>query len=131
MLGHCPGLVCCGLQVIKLISQVIADFADGEISQAANLYDVNTTMEQYIDKSFYKTASLVAAACRCSAVFSDCTPEGKDSGNAVGRLRLPASGCSAGAELANTASLLLTATRPCLVNSFFLSGIQLCLVLCL
>jgi len=29
-------------QVIKLISQVIADFANGEISQAASLFDTET-----------------------------------------------------------------------------------------
>lgn len=60
------------LEVIKLISQVIADFADGEISQAASLFDLNLSLERYIDKSFYKTASLIAASCRGAAVFSDC-----------------------------------------------------------
>lgn len=63
--------------MIKLISQVIADFADGEISQAAKLFDTNITLEAYLEKSFYKTASLIAAACRCAAVFSDCSPEGE------------------------------------------------------
>ena len=61
------------LEVIKLISQVIADFADGEISQAASLFDASMTMEKYLDKSFYKTASLIAASCRGAAVFSECT----------------------------------------------------------
>jgi all-trans-nonaprenyl-diphosphate synthase len=65
------------LEVIKLISQVIADFADGEISQAASLFDVDTTMEAYLDKSFYKTASLVAASARGAAVFSDADEEVK------------------------------------------------------
>lgn len=59
------------LEVIKLISQVIADFANGEISQAASLFDTDITLEKYLDKSFYKTASLVAASCRSAAVFSD------------------------------------------------------------
>jgi hypothetical protein len=59
-------------QVIKLISQVIADFANGEISQATALFDTELTIEQYLDKSFFKTASLVAASCRSAAVFSDC-----------------------------------------------------------
>lgn len=59
------------LEVIKLISQVIADFANGEISQAASLFDTDVTLEQYLDKSFYKTASLIAASCRSAAVFSD------------------------------------------------------------
>lgn len=66
------------LEVIKLISQVIADFADGEIAQASSLFDTNITIEKYLDKSFYKTASLVAASCRSAAVFSDCT-EGEKS----------------------------------------------------
>ena len=61
------------LEVIKLISQVIADFADGEISQASSLFDASLTMEKYLDKSFYKTASLIAASCRGAAVFSECT----------------------------------------------------------
>jgi all-trans-nonaprenyl-diphosphate synthase len=58
-------------QVIKLISKVIADFANGEISQAASLFDTEVTLQQYLDKSFYKTASLIAASCRSSAVFSN------------------------------------------------------------
>eukprot|EP00894_Picocystis_sp_ML_P003202 jgi/Pico_ML_1/53719/g4219.t1 len=45
------------LEVIKLISQVIADFADGEISQAQNLFDCDMKLETYLAKSFYKTAS--------------------------------------------------------------------------
>lgn len=65
------------LEVIKLISQVIADFADGEISQAASLFDASLTLEKYLDKSFYKTASLVAASCRGAAVFSECEEEVK------------------------------------------------------
>ena len=33
------------LQVIKLISQVIADFANGEISQAGKLFDTSITLQ--------------------------------------------------------------------------------------
>ena len=64
-------------QVIKLISQVIADFADGEISQAACLFDTTVDLPRYLDKSFWKTASLMAASCRSAAVFSDCGPDGE------------------------------------------------------
>jgi geranylgeranyl pyrophosphate synthase len=64
------------VQVIKLISQVIADFADGEISQAASLFDPSIDLQRYLDKSFWKTASLIAASCRSAAVFSDCDVEG-------------------------------------------------------
>jgi all-trans-nonaprenyl-diphosphate synthase len=63
------------LEVIKLISKVIADFANGEISQAGSLFNCDTTLEAYLDKSFYKTASLIAAACRSAAVFSGCGEE--------------------------------------------------------
>lgn len=66
------------LEVIKLISQVIADFADGEIAQAASLFNTEITVESYLDKSFYKTASLIAASCRSAAVFSDCSESEKD-----------------------------------------------------
>lgn len=55
------------LQVILLISRVIADFARGEIKQMTALFDTDVTMSDYIDKSFYKTASLIAASCRCAA----------------------------------------------------------------
>lgn len=65
-------------QVIKLISQVIADFANGEISQAASLFDTEVTLQTYLDKSFYKTASLIAASCKCAAVFSGADPAVKD-----------------------------------------------------
>lgn len=59
------------IEVIKLISQVIADFADGEISQAQSLFNCSVTLDNYLAKSFYKTASLIAASCRSAAVFSE------------------------------------------------------------
>jgi len=65
------------LEVIKLISQVIADFANGEISQASVLFDTETSLEKYNSKSFFKTASLIAASCRSSAVFSGLDEAGK------------------------------------------------------
>lgn len=70
-------LIRCLLQVIKLISKVIADFANGEISQASSLFDTEVSLQAYLDKSFYKTASLVAASCRSSAVFSNMGEEQK------------------------------------------------------
>eukprot|EP00887_Chlorella_sp_A99_P007306 scaffold2.g7306.t1 len=73
------------LEVIKLISQVIADFADGEISQAASLFDTSITLERYLEKSFYKTASLIAASCRGAAVFSDCDVAAKEAMYAYGK----------------------------------------------
>lgn len=86
------------LTVIKLISRVIADFADGEVchscscstlpevfsatpefaispalqvAQAGKLFDPSITMDDYLDKSFNKTGTLIAAACKSAAVFSE------------------------------------------------------------
>jgi len=73
------------LEVIKLISQVIADFADGEIAQAQKLFDASFTMEDYTQKNFYKTASLIAAGCRGAAVFSEASEEIKDAMYEYGR----------------------------------------------
>lgn len=72
-------------QVIELISMVIADFATGEISQSDSLFDVDLSMEAYMDKNFYKTASLMAASCRSSAVFSDASSDVKDAMFEYGR----------------------------------------------
>eukprot|EP00271_Cylindrocystis_brebissonii_P004731 TRINITY_DN16561_c0_g1_i1.p1 TRINITY_DN16561_c0_g1~~TRINITY_DN16561_c0_g1_i1.p1 ORF type:complete len:487 (-),score=82.09 TRINITY_DN16561_c0_g1_i1:1744-3204(-) len=62
------------LEVIKLISQVIADFANGEIEQAARLFDTGLTLEEYLEKSFFKTASLLAASTKSAAIFSLSSP---------------------------------------------------------
>lgn len=67
------------LEVIKLISQVIADFADGEISQASLLFDCEITIQRYLQKSFFKTASLIAASCRSAAVLSEVSDDIKRS----------------------------------------------------
>ena len=71
--------------MIKLISQVIADFANGEISQQQKVFDTSMTLEEYMDKNFYKTASLIAASCKSAAVFSDCSQDVKDSMFEYGR----------------------------------------------
>merc|ERR1719194_278926 len=66
------------MEVIKLISQVIADFADGEISQASALFNTDLSVQDYLEKSHYKTAILIAASCRSSAVFSGCSDVEKE-----------------------------------------------------
>ncbi|XP_057796027.1 solanesyl diphosphate synthase 2, chloroplastic-like isoform X2 [Salvia miltiorrhiza] len=58
------------LEVIKLISQVIKDFASGEIKQASSLFDCDVHLDEYLIKSYYKTASLIAASTKGSAIFS-------------------------------------------------------------
>nr|YP_009313107.1 Prenyl transferase [Dermonema virens]SCW21361.1 Prenyl transferase [Dermonema virens] len=59
------------LNVVKTISKVITDFAEGEVRQGLVKFDLNTSMNDYLEKSFYKTASLIAASCQGAAMLSD------------------------------------------------------------
>uniref|UniRef100_A0A7S2PSS8 Uncharacterized protein n=1 Tax=Zooxanthella nutricula TaxID=1333877 RepID=A0A7S2PSS8_9DINO len=72
LFAHASGLVenLDNDQVTRLVSLVIEQFGYGELSQSAKQFDVNVTLFEYMKKSFYKTASLLAAACRASAVLS-------------------------------------------------------------
>ncbi|KAK7324470.1 hypothetical protein VNO77_28035 [Canavalia gladiata] len=58
------------IEVIKLISQVIKDFASGEIKQASSLFDCDVQLDEYLIKSYYKTASLIASSTKGAAIFS-------------------------------------------------------------
>jgi all-trans-nonaprenyl-diphosphate synthase len=59
------------LQVVKLLSEVIKDFAEGEIQQGLNSFDTDVSLESYLDKSYYKTASLIANSAKAAGVLSD------------------------------------------------------------
>jgi all-trans-nonaprenyl-diphosphate synthase len=59
------------LQVVKLLSEVIMDLAEGEIQQGLNRFETTLTIEAYLDKSYYKTASLIANSSKAAAVLSD------------------------------------------------------------
>lgn len=56
--------------VTRLVSLVIEEFGYGELSQSAKRFDASVSLFNYLKKSFYKTASLLAAACRASAVLT-------------------------------------------------------------
>lgn len=59
------------LPTVTLISKVVADFGKGELAQSAVRFEaVKYSLEDYLAKSFYKTASLLAAACQAAAVLS-------------------------------------------------------------
>ncbi|MEY4520242.1 MAG: hypothetical protein RLZZ499_2842, partial [Cyanobacteriota bacterium] len=59
------------LQVVKLLSEVIRDFAQGEIMQSINRFDIDASIDCYLDKTYYKTASLMANSAKAAAVLSD------------------------------------------------------------
>nr|YP_009392906.1 prenyl transferase [Caloglossa intermedia]ARW61468.1 prenyl transferase [Caloglossa intermedia] len=60
------------LEVVKIISKVIIDFAEGEVKQGLISFDPTITIEDYIEKSFYKTATLIACSCKATAILSKC-----------------------------------------------------------
>lgn len=59
------------LQVVKLLSQVIMDLAEGEILQGLNCFGADLSMESYLEKSYFKTASLIANSAKAAGVLSD------------------------------------------------------------
>jgi all-trans-nonaprenyl-diphosphate synthase len=59
------------LEVVKLLSEVIKDFAEGEIRQGLNRFETELTLDEYSQKSYYKTASLIANSCKAAAILSD------------------------------------------------------------
>nr|YP_009541849.1 prenyl transferase [Neogoniolithon spectabile]AYR06058.1 prenyl transferase [Neogoniolithon spectabile] len=58
------------LSVVKIISKVITDFAEGEIEQGLRNFDPSSSLDTYMNKSFHKTASLLAYSCKAAAILS-------------------------------------------------------------
>ena len=76
------------LAVVELISVVIEHLVRGEIVQMrpeSHSSDTHTLLEAYLHKSFYKTGSLMANACRAAALLEDETQANCDAAFAYGR----------------------------------------------
>ncbi len=58
------------LEVVKLLSKVIMDMAEGEIQQSLSGFNAEISLEEYVQKSYYKTASLVANSAKAAGVLS-------------------------------------------------------------
>ncbi len=63
------------LEVVKLLSEVIMNFATGEIQQGMSQFDSEVTIEAYLEKSYYKTASLIANSSKAAGLLSDVSRE--------------------------------------------------------
>jgi all-trans-nonaprenyl-diphosphate synthase len=59
------------LEVVKLLSQVLMDFAVGEIQQGLSHFDANISIDTYLQKSYYKTATLFANSAKAAGILSD------------------------------------------------------------
>lgn len=66
------------LAVVKLLSQVIMDLAEGEILQGLNRFDTSLSIEAYLEKSYYKTASLIANSSKAAGLLSGVSAEMAD-----------------------------------------------------
>ncbi len=63
------------LEVVKLLSEVIMNFAEGEIQQGVSRFDTSITIEAYLEKSYYKTASLIANSSKAAGLLSEVSQE--------------------------------------------------------
>lgn len=63
------------LEVVKLLSEVIKDMAEGEIQQGLNRFDTTLTIEAYLEKTYNKTASLIANSSKAAGVLSGVSPD--------------------------------------------------------
>ncbi|HEY9648319.1 MAG TPA: solanesyl diphosphate synthase [Chroococcidiopsis sp.] len=66
------------LAVVKLLSEVIKDFAEGEIQQGLNRFDASLTIDAYLEKSYYKTASLMANSSKAAGLLSGISNDAAD-----------------------------------------------------
>ncbi|MGK7872096.1 MAG: solanesyl diphosphate synthase [Xenococcaceae cyanobacterium] len=73
------------LEVVKLLSEVIRDFAEGEIQQGMNRFDTSLSIEAYLEKSYYKTASLIANSAKAAGLLSGVSAEEAENLYAYGR----------------------------------------------
>ena len=63
------------LRVVKLLSRVIMDLAEGEIQQGLSQFKATVSIQDYLHKSYYKTASLIANSCKSVGVLSSVSEE--------------------------------------------------------
>ncbi|MFM9110379.1 MAG: solanesyl diphosphate synthase [Prochlorococcaceae cyanobacterium] len=73
------------LEVVKLLSRVIMDLAEGEVRQGLFRYDTGQSFETYLEKSYCKTASLIANSARAVGVLSGLASERLDALHRFGR----------------------------------------------
>ncbi|XP_023326668.1 decaprenyl-diphosphate synthase subunit 1 [Eurytemora carolleeae] len=60
-------------EVVYAMSQILADLVNGEFQQMGTRSDDESRFQLYLDKTFNKTASLMAYSCKCVAMLA-CNP---------------------------------------------------------
>jgi all-trans-nonaprenyl-diphosphate synthase len=59
------------LEVVKFISKLISDLAEGEMRQTSTQFSTQFELWAYLEKSFYKTASLFACSAKATCMLSN------------------------------------------------------------
>ncbi|KAL1309875.1 solanesyl-diphosphate synthase 1, mitochondrial isoform X1 [Arachis ipaensis] len=62
-------------EVVSLVARAIDDLVTGEIMQMSTTADQRYSMEYYMQKTYYKTASLISNSCKAVAVLAGQTAE--------------------------------------------------------
>lgn len=63
------------ISVVKVLSQVIEDLVRGEFMQLGSKENENERFKHYLDKTFKKTASLIANSCKAVSILVSSDPE--------------------------------------------------------
>ena len=71
--------------VVTLMSQILEDLVSGEVLQATASAHSLTTMQHYLQKTYLKTASLMANACEAAAVVSDASATTRETAHRLGK----------------------------------------------
>eukprot|EP00095_Tigriopus_kingsejongensis_P004795 snap_masked-scaffold77_size404793-processed-gene-3.2 protein:Tk04795 transcript:snap_masked-scaffold77_size404793-processed-gene-3.2-mRNA-1 annotation:"decaprenyl-diphosphate synthase subunit 1" len=62
-------------EVLIVLAQVLADLVHGEFQQLQNKEDESERFNLYLNKTFNKTASLIAYSCKANAILTHASPE--------------------------------------------------------
>uniref|UniRef100_A0A8C6TLS0 All trans-polyprenyl-diphosphate synthase PDSS1 n=1 Tax=Neogobius melanostomus TaxID=47308 RepID=A0A8C6TLS0_9GOBI len=63
------------ISVVKVLSQVIEDLVRGEFMQLGSKENENERFKHYLEKTFKKTASLIANSCKAVSILVSSDPE--------------------------------------------------------
>merc|ERR1712070_859291 len=95
------------VEVIEMLSTVIEHLVKGEIMQMKDSWESMASMDHYMQKTFYKTGSLVANSCKACAILGNSSAEAADLAYEYGRhLGLAFQLVDDGLDLSGDAALL-------------------------
>jgi len=72
-------------RVVEIISQVVEDLVRGEFMQLGTKTDETLRFNHYLEKTYRKTASLLANCCKAAAVLAECGEERVEAAFQYGR----------------------------------------------